>query len=258
MNALDMFVIGVVVVSGLLAFARGLVKEALSIVGWVGAFAASAFALPYIRPVAQHYIHSTGAVADAVAAGAVFIVVLIVLSIVTSAIARRVHHSSLSALDRTLGLMFGLARGALLVCIAYVAMSYVLPKAGGRPHWMTDSRTLPLVADATDELTRLMPDSFRRQASQLAPGGAKLDNDYLSVLRAYSTPGAKAGAAPSIAPEDQQRLNQLIQQIGASPEGQRLMQDPQRLNELVQKYGSNPEVQRKLQEKGIPLPAGNP
>jgi membrane protein required for colicin V production len=252
MNALDMFVIGVIVLSGLLAFARGFVKEALSIVGWIGAIAASAYALPYVRPLTQHLVRST-AVADAIAAGVVFIVVLIILSVITSAIARRVKHSSLSALDRTLGLIFGLARGALLVCIAFIALSFVLPRGGDRPRWVADARTLPLVADATDRLTRLMPDSFRKQATQLAPGGAKLDNDYLSVLRAYSTPGAKPGAAPGIAPEDQQRLNQLIQQIGSNPE---------RLNELVQKYGANPDVQRKLQDQAGQLGAapsgGNP
>jgi membrane protein required for colicin V production len=247
MSGLDIVVIGVIVLSGLLAFSRGFVKEALSIVAWVGAVAAASVALPYVRPIAQRYIHTTGAIADAVAVGAVFIVVLVVLSVVTSRIARRVKSSSLSAVDRTLGLMFGLARGALLVCIAFIALSFVLPRGAGQPRWMAESRTLPLVADATDELTRLMPDAFRRQAAQLSSGG-HASGDYLSVLRAYSTPGGKPTAGSGIAPADQQRLNQLIQQIGSNP---------QRLNELVQKYGSNPEVQRRLQEQGAMPPAGD-
>jgi hypothetical protein len=105
-------------------------------------------------------------------------------------------------------------RGALLVCIGYVALSLVLPQSGQQPRWIAESRTLPLVAGTTDSLSRLLPASLRRQAAQLKPAG-NAERDYMSVLRAYSVPGAKGGAAPSISTEDQKRLNQLIQQLGS-------------------------------------------
>ena len=99
------------------------------------------------------------------------------------------------------------------MCIGYIGLSFVLPQNGERPRWLAESRTLPLVASTTDTLSRLLPDSFRNQAERFHP--TQRDSDYLSVLRAYSVPGAKAGGAlPSIAPEDQKRLNQLIQQLG--------------------------------------------
>jgi len=213
MNALDMLVIGVVVLSGLLAFARGFVRECLSIAGWLGASALAIYALPFARPVAERYL-PRGAVSEAAAAGVVFIVTLVVLSILTGGISRRVRGSSLSALDRTLGLIFGFARGILVVCIGYIGLTFVLPRDGTQPRWLSESRTLPLVAAATDSLSRLLPESLRRQAAHFDPA-TKLDGDYMSVLRAYSVPGAKgAAAAPSIPAEDQQRLKQLIQRLG--------------------------------------------
>jgi len=213
MNVLDIVVLGVIVLSGLFAFARGFVKEALSIAGWLGATAFAVYALPWARPIAERYLPK-GAVAEAAAAGVIFVVTLIVLSILTGGIARRVRGSSLSALDRTLGLVFGLMRGALLVCIGWIGLSFVLPQSGERPRWISESRTLPLVASTTEGLSRLLPESFRSQALRLHP--TQRESDYLSVLRAYSVPGAKPGAAlPSIAPEDQKRLNQLIQQLGS-------------------------------------------
>jgi membrane protein required for colicin V production len=225
MNALDILIIGVIVLSGLLAFARGFVKEALSIAGWLGATAAAAYAMPVARPFAERFLPA-GAVADAVAAGVIFIVTLIVLSIVTSRIARRVKHSSLSAVDRTLGLIFGLARGALLVAIGSIALFYVLPRHGDQPRWVSESRTLPLVESTTASLAQLLPASLRKQAASLDSGGT-LNNDYLSVLRAYSVPGMHPGAGGlAIAPEDQRRLNQLIQQIGASPAAASTKPDP--------------------------------
>jgi membrane protein required for colicin V production len=214
MNVLDIIVIAVIVLSGLLAFVRGFVKEVLAIAGWVGASAAALYALPFARPIAERFLPK-GAAADAAAAGLVFIVTLIVLSIVTSAIARRVRHSALSALDRTLGLVFGLARGALVVAIGYLALSFVLPLAGEEPPWVTQSRTLPLVAGATQSLTRLLPDSLRRQVAKFNPNG-KAESEYLDALRAYSVPGPRAGGSPpEIAPQDEERLNQLIKQLGA-------------------------------------------
>jgi membrane protein required for colicin V production len=229
MNVLDIVIIGVIVLSGLFAFARGFVKEALSIVGWLGATAFAVYALPWARPIAERYLPK-GAVAEAAAAGVIFVVTLIVLSILTGGISRRVRGSSLSALDRTLGLIFGLMRGALLVCIGYIGLSFVLPQNGERPRWISESRTLPLVASTTDSLSHLLPQSFRNQAQRFQPASQR-ESDYLSVLRAYSVPGAKPGAAlPSIAPEDQKRLNQLIQQLGGSsdPEGPgKMIQVPQ-------------------------------
>ena len=216
MNVLDIIVIGVIVLSGLLAFVRGFVKETLSIAGWLGASAAAIYAMPYARPIAEHFL-PRGAAADAAAAGVVFFATLIVLSIVTSAISRRVKRSALSALDRTLGLVFGLARGALVVAIGYLALAFVLPPAGDQPQWVTQSRTLPLIASATQSLTRLLPESLRRQAEKFNPAG-KAESDYLDALRAYTVPAAPpAGSSPpAIAPQDQERLDQLIKQLGAA------------------------------------------
>jgi membrane protein required for colicin V production len=213
-RALDIIVIAIVVLSGLLAFARGFVREALSIVSWLGATAAALYAAPYLRPYAERFVPK-GTVADSVAAGVAFLVTLIVLTIITSRISRQVKRSSLSALDRTLGLVFGIARGALLVCIGYIALSLVLPPGSDRPRWMAESRTLPLVASAADGLMQLVPPQFRRQAAQFNPQ-ERLDREVESAIRAYSLPVPKsaAGAPPTYAPEDQQRLNQLFQQFG--------------------------------------------
>lgn len=216
MNILDMLVIGVIVLSGVLAFARGFVKEALSIASWLGATAAAIYAMPVARPFAERFLPA-GAIADAAAAGVAFIVALIVLSVVASAIARRVKQSSLSAIDRTLGLIFGLARGALLVAIGSIALLFVLPKAGERPQWVTQSRTLPLIESATGGLTAMLPPALRQKAASLAPGGGR-NSDYLNVLRAYSAPGAvkSGGNLMGIGSADRKRLDALIQQIGSA------------------------------------------
>jgi len=221
MNALDIFVIAIVILSGLFAFARGFVRECLSIVSWIGATGAALYAMPYLRPFAEHYVPK-GAVADATAAGAAFLVTLILLTLVTGAISRQVQRSSLSALDRTLGLMFGLMRGALLVAIGFLALSFVLPPGGERPQWIAQSRTAPLFAAATGSLARLVPEPFRQHAAQFNPQ-ERLQSEFENAIRAYAIPtpqGTPSGAGPS--QEEQQRLKELFQRYG----GGEALRDP--------------------------------
>src|SRR6202007_1245666 len=102
MNAFDIIVLAVIGLSALFAFARGFVKEVMSILAWVGAAFIAVRGLDYARPYAKQMI-SSPMLADMAAGAALFIVSLIVLSLVTSAIARGVKHSPLSAVDRALG-----------------------------------------------------------------------------------------------------------------------------------------------------------
>ncbi len=212
MNILDIFIVTIVILSGLFAFARGFVKECLSIASWLGASGAAIYAMPYLRPLVRPHVPA-GAV-DAVSAGAAFIVTLVVLTIVTGTIARFVRRSSLSALDRTLGLIFGLGRGAMLVAIGFIALSFVLPASGARPEWLAQSRIAPLFGDVATELSGLMPDSFRQRAAQLNPQ-QQMQTEFESALRAYTLPktaGAQSNAGPT--PEEQKRLNELFLRYG--------------------------------------------
>ena len=73
MNALDIIVIAVIALSALFAFARGFVKEALSIGAWLGAGLVTLYGLPLVRPFVRQYI-GTPLAADAAAGSALFIV----------------------------------------------------------------------------------------------------------------------------------------------------------------------------------------
>ena len=219
MNLLDIIVIGVILLSGLFAFARGFVKEALSVAAWVGAAFAALYGLPYAAPFAERLLPK-GPVADAAAALALFLAALIVLSLATSAIAGRVKESSLSAVDRTLGLVFGLVRGLVLVCLLYVALSWALPAGRQQqPGWIAEAKTLPLLANGAERLRALVPAAYRAKAEATAADtrrAAEQMNDAASAMRALSTPRPPAATVRdhggAYSPDDQRDLNRLIQQ----------------------------------------------
>jgi membrane protein required for colicin V production len=218
MNLLDIIVIAVVLISGLFAFARGFVKEALSVAAWVGAALAALYGLPYATPIAERFL-PRGAVAEAAAAIALFLVALIVLSLATSAVAGRVKDSSLSAIDRTLGLVFGVVRGLVLVCLFYIALSWALPASRQQqPEWIADAKTLPLLQNGAERLRALVPAAYRTRAEATALDtrhAAEQMDEAASAMRALSTPRQPASAHDRAMPysaDDQRDLNRLIQQ----------------------------------------------
>jgi membrane protein required for colicin V production len=126
MTWVDLVVLAVLALSGLLAFSRGLVREILGLGAWVGAILIAVWTLPLVRPQFQQWLGEGKPWVDPAAFGAVFLVSLIILMIISRWLSAMVRASAIGGLDRTLGLVFGLARGAALVVIAYIISGMVV------------------------------------------------------------------------------------------------------------------------------------
>jgi membrane protein required for colicin V production len=126
MTWVDLVVLGVLGVSALLAFSRGLVREVLGLAAWVGAIFIAIYAMPLVRPYFQRWLGENAPWVDPAAFGAVFLVSLVILMILSRWASSMVRESAIGGLDRTLGLVFGLARGAALVVIAYIIAGMVV------------------------------------------------------------------------------------------------------------------------------------
>jgi len=205
MNLADIIVFVVLILSAAIAFARGFVREVLSIGAWVAAAVATIYGFPYAQPIARRYIEMT-LVADIVAGVAIFVVVLAILTVVSHFLARLVRGSALGAVDRSLGLLFGLLRGAVLVCIAYLVLIWAVPEPD-RPAWFTEARSLPLVQKGADFLLSLLPESALQRGTQAADQAKDAVNqaigtgETLQDLSGAAAP-APAGTQDSDAPPD--------------------------------------------------------
>ena len=100
-NITDIAVIIVLLISAFLAYVRGSVHEVLSVAGWIGGGLITIYAFPFAQPFARDLI-SIELAADLAAGIAVFVISLAILSIMTSAVSKRVQNSTLNALDRSL------------------------------------------------------------------------------------------------------------------------------------------------------------
>jgi len=159
MTWVDAIVFGVLAVSAAVAFARGLVREVLGVGAWVGAAIVAAWGFPLAQPHFRAWI-GTPELADVATVAALFIVTLILLSLMAHWIGSLVSMSVLGGLDRTLGLVFGVVRGAVLVVIAYILFGVAIP-VDRWPEPVLEARTLPAASWGAGWLVSLLPPEYR-------------------------------------------------------------------------------------------------
>jgi membrane protein required for colicin V production len=199
---LDLILIGIMLISGLLALMRGFTREVLSLLAWgIAAVAALGAVLsPELNQLAGQYLQPE-IVAKIALGGGVFLIVLIIMSLISVRIADWVLDSAAGAFDRTMGFVYGLARGLLLVAIAYLFYVWLVPEQK-QEEWVRNARLLPVVKEVSTVVISFLP------------------ADVADVLRnkTYVT-DQDAQPAQSTQPEDeegyqagqQQNLNRLIE-----------------------------------------------
>jgi len=190
MTWVDLAVFGILGVSGLLALVRGLVREVLGIGAWVGAIAAGIAGVPLMRGLVRNWLQAPEWV-DPVSFLVVFIIVLIILMLIARAIGSMVRGSALGGVDRTLGLLFGLARGAVIIIIAYILAGMVFP-IDRWPDAVLGARTLPAAYEGARWVREQLPEDYRPRI-YIPPAGRQATAEDL--LRA--NPLGRATAKPS-------------------------------------------------------------
>lgn len=159
---IDGVVAGVVVISAILAYSRGLVREILAIVGWVVAaaiaFIFAADAEPLIKeiPVVSDLIGTSCELSILTSFAAVFGVALIIVAIFTPIFAGAVQRSAIGGIDQGLGFLFGVARGALLVAVAFILYDRIVPEDQGMA-MVTESKSRAVMASTQTKLEEMIP-----------------------------------------------------------------------------------------------------
>jgi membrane protein required for colicin V production len=158
LTTFDLAALAVIGLSMLVGFMRGVIRESLTIVTWLGAGVVAFYAFPYAREVARRTIE-TAWMADAAALCVVFVVPLIGFKVAAAALVDHIPHGTLGGIDRFVGAVFGVARGAILVSAVYLGLA-VLVAPEDHPEWVKDALILPYVKDGAALLSRLMPEDF--------------------------------------------------------------------------------------------------
>ena len=183
---IDGVVAVVIIVSALLAYSRGFVRESLAIAGWIGAailaflFADQARPLVHQIPVLGERIEGSCELSIVVSFAAVFAVALVVFAVFTPLFSGAVQRSVLGGLDQGLGFLFGVFRGVLLVALAFFVYQTIL-----------STQSVAMVEDSRAAAV------FGRLTGQFQPGDSDAALGWLQARYLALTGECGAPAAPA-------------------------------------------------------------
>lgn len=157
----DAGVAGIIVLSAILAYSRGFVREAMAIAGWVGAaFLAFLFApqaQPLIKeiPVLGDFLGDSCELSIIAAFAAVFAIGLVLASLFTPLFSSVVQRSALGGLDQGVGFLFGVLRGIILVGVAFLV--YDRAVAANTVPMVDNSRSAKIFASFQGNIDAAVP-----------------------------------------------------------------------------------------------------
>jgi membrane protein required for colicin V production len=157
--------LSVMLISGILAMIRGFMREVLSIAAWGAAAVATILLYGRLLPIAKENI-SSDIVATAAVVGGVFLITLLIVSILTVRISDMILDSRIGALDRTLGFLFGLGRGLVIVVVAFVFFAWLVPP-GKQPEGVRNAKSRVVLENTGEWLQALLPQDMDNYLSQL-------------------------------------------------------------------------------------------
>jgi len=198
---IDIIIAAVLFLSALIAFFRGFVREVLTLCGFVGALLIAFFISPRLQTLTHGWfdveegselfgIIPTSVAIDVGTFAFVFLVALVVLTLIAHAISHGLHAVGLGALDRTLGVLFGLLRGLFLILVFYLPF-YFTSSATQKEGWFEKSATLPIVDLIAMEVEPYLPigdeedgDTSKDEEKQNKNGFNRLDDVMRNALEA--------------------------------------------------------------------------
>lgn len=159
---IDAVVAAVILVSAVLAYSRGLVREGMAIVGWVAAAVLAFIFAPQAQPLVKQIPVLDKIIADScelsviTAFAAVFALALIVVSVFTPLFSTIVQRSALGGIDQGLGFLFGVVRGIVLVAVAFFVYGIVV--TADPIAVVEDSRSAKIFAKVSDDIAERDPE----------------------------------------------------------------------------------------------------
>lgn len=160
-TVIDGAVAGIIVLSAILAYSRGFVREVMAIAGWIGAallayiFAAQAQPLVKELPVVGKFLADSCELSLIAAFAAVFAVGLVISALFTPLFSSVVQRSVLGGLDQGLGFLFGVVRGVILVGVAFLV--YDRAVAANTVPMVDNSRTAKIFASFQGDINSAVP-----------------------------------------------------------------------------------------------------
>lgn len=196
---IDLIVIALLLISAGIAFFRGFIREVLTIIGVAGGLLAAYYGGPHLIPLMSSWLGIVegeeipklfdlipyNLIAAALAYGSIFILVVIILSIISHMLAGWARAVGLGAVDRTFGVIFGIARGIFILALIYLPVSMIVPEET-MAKWFEGSKTHVYIEATSKWMKKFVPedmtDGLEEQTDNASESVAKATREKLQDM----------------------------------------------------------------------------
>ncbi len=203
----DIFIILVALISLLMGFMRGILKEIMAIIAWVGAGLIAYFSYPYVVEKLDQLFEKSSTVTVVVSIAVVFLTALAVISLFNMMLMDNFRGFRKGGVDRSLGALFGLLRAAVIVSFIHFAV-VMLFKGGDEPDWFAKGKTY--------RLTQMGSDAMKGMADTFIEKIKVVEGEKGRVILEFDQKGREAldDAIPERETEDNQGFEELLEDEG--------------------------------------------
>lgn len=173
LNIIDYIILGIMLISVLVAYTRGVITEVLSLLVWIGAIIGATLYFEDVAKMLPNILYDSPAsnLADATDPNnrndviltsilsflITFFGLLFILGLVNLVISLFIRHFKINFIDRLLGAAFGVLRGILIV--AFISMFIITSPLSDHPYWQ-EARLSPTVTEWANSLSTIIPEDF--------------------------------------------------------------------------------------------------
>jgi len=215
---IDIIVLVVLFISAGIAFMRGFIREVLTIAGVIGGLAAAYFGAPILKPLMRGWFGVEDGIeperlfgvlphdvlADALSYGLIFIIVVTLLSFVSHSLAEWARRTGLGAVDRSLGFLFGLIRGVLLLGLLYLPV-HLFVEQDAKNDWFKDTKSHLYLEKVARGMESYLPEDVEKQAEETLEQGEKMldAREKLQEIELLKKDNAAASDSKDVEPSSQ-------------------------------------------------------
>lgn len=203
LTTLDYIYIGILFASTIWAWIRGGVYETVATLSWVGAAVAARFASPWLDKLLQSWFSLSDSTVITLIASyfIVFFGVLLLVGFVNQRLRDKIQDSMMRVTDRTLGLIFGIIRGIVVMGLVYWGTLWYYSDAPFMPHWIENARTRPIMQYTAEKLDEwFIPGAPNKLLARDRASSVENMKIFQNLINPAVSEKTNDAAAPSVAP----------------------------------------------------------
>lgn len=158
-SSFDIIILVAIFFSAVFSYRKGFVQETLHIASWASSIILIKWTFIYFEMGFIKIIGEQSTLTTVLSYVVNFVVMIFIMSYIVKKISRKIHATDFKHIDKSLGIIFGIARGILIMSVVYLGLLWLMPSSEKRPNWMKNSRSKPVLSVSLKVVLSVFPEN---------------------------------------------------------------------------------------------------